>query len=96
MFIKKCRRQNNEEASRIRAKIGASRGTIVQVYDLDTETRVEFTSMSKAAIELNTTHTTISTYIKNKKPFLSLTPLCYKEGGCGGGREILYHNKGKQ
>jgi group I intron endonuclease len=73
--------KNNEEASRIRANIGASRGTTVQVYDLDTDTTLEFTSMSKAAIELNTTHTTISTYIKNKNLFY---PPCPLRGGSDG------------
>ena len=58
-----------EKAAKSRAKIGASTGTKVKIHDLNSNTIVEYTSLSKAAVALNTTHTTISNYVKSKKPF---------------------------
>ena len=59
---------NNVKAASIRAKVGASTGTKVKLHDLNSNTTVEYTSFSKAAVALHTTHTTISTYIKSQKP----------------------------
>ena len=62
-------RRNDEQIANTMAKIGASNGKKVKIQDLSNNSIIEYTSYSQAAVALNTTHTTISNYVKNKKPF---------------------------
>jgi hypothetical protein len=41
----------------------------IEVLDLETNIAIEFASIRKAAIYLNTNHVTISNYIKSKKAY---------------------------
>ncbi len=60
---------NRTRSANFMAKLGAANGTKVQIHDLISKTTEEYSSYSKAATTLHTTHSTISKYAKNQKPF---------------------------
>jgi group I intron endonuclease len=52
-----------------KAKISATQGTAVQVFDKETNETTTFSSIRQAAKELSTSDTTIRNYIKNQKHY---------------------------
>lgn len=60
---------NRTRSANFMAKLGAANGIKVQIHDLISKTTEEYSSYSKAATALHITHSTISKYAKNSKPF---------------------------
>jgi group I intron endonuclease len=52
-----------------KAKLSATQGTVVQVFDKETNETTTFSSIRQAAKGLSTNHTTIRNYIKNQKHY---------------------------